>query len=112
MEFYQLAARNTLIHVEIFDKNEYCYLAKQFFKSTTIRKTKTDKVDARLLSSMLASIDYKALHTKYYHINKLKALTRTSDSLISDRFNYQVQITNALDNGFHKFKHFFKVDLV
>lgn|SRR5690554_184468 len=83
------------------------YLAKQFFKSTTIRKTKTDKVDARLLSSMLASVDYKALHTKYYHINELKALTRARDSLISDRSNYLVQITNALDIVFPEFKAFF-----
>jgi len=83
------------------------YLAKQFFKSTTIRKTKTDKVDARLLSSMLASVDYKALHTKYYHINELKALTRARDSLITDRSNYLIQITNALDIVFPEFKSFF-----
>ncbi|NLB10877.1 IS110 family transposase [bacterium] len=83
------------------------YLAKQFFKSTTIRKTKTDKIDARLLSSMLASVDYKALHTKSYHINELKALTRARDSLITDRSNYLVQITNALDNVFPEFKSFF-----
>ncbi len=83
------------------------YLAKQFFKSTTIRKTKTDKVDARLLSSMLATVNYKALHTKYYHINELKALTRARDSLITDRSNYLVQITNALDNVFPEFKSFF-----
>ncbi len=83
------------------------YLAKQFFKSTTIRKTKTDKVDARLLSSMLASVDYKTLHTKYYHINELKALTRARDSLIVDRSNYLIQITNALDIVFPEFKAFF-----
>lgn len=83
------------------------YLAKQFFKSTTVRKTKTDKIDARLLSSMLASVNYKALHTKSYHINELKALTRARDSLITDRSNYLVQITNALDNVFPEFKSFF-----
>jgi len=83
------------------------YLAKQFFKSTTIRKTKTDKVDARLLSSMLASIDYKTLHTKYYHINELKSLTRARDSLICERSNYLVQITNALDVVFPEYKSFF-----
>ena len=83
------------------------YLAKQFFKSTTIRKTKTDKVDARLLSSMLASVDYKALHTKSYHINELKSLTRARDSLICTRSNYLVQITNALDVVFPEYKRFF-----
>ena len=83
------------------------YLAKQFFKSTTIRKTKTDKVDARLLSSMLASVDYKALHTKSYHINELKSLTRARDSLISARSKYLVQITNALDIVFPEYKPFF-----
>lgn len=83
------------------------YLAKQFFKSTTIRKTKTDKIDARLLSSMLASVDYKTLHTKYYHINELKSLTRTRNSLIETRSNSLVQITNALDSVFPEFKAHF-----
>lgn len=83
------------------------YLAKQFFKSTTIRKTKTDKVDARLLSSMLASVDYKTLHTKFYHINDLKSLTRARDSLICEKSNYLVQITNALDVVFPEYKSFF-----
>lgn len=83
------------------------YLAKQFFKSTTIRKTKTDKVDARLLSSMLASVDYKTLHTKYYHTNELKSLTRTRNSLIETKSNSLVQITNALDIVFPEFKAHF-----
>src|SRR5690554_4754870 len=83
------------------------YLAKQFFKSTTIRKTKTDKVDARLLSSMLASVDYKTLHTKFYHINDLKSLTRARDSLVCEKSNYLVQITNALDVVFPEYKSFF-----
>ena len=83
------------------------YLAKQFFKSTTIRKTKTDKVDARLLSSMLASVDYKTLHTKYYHTNELKSLTRTRNSLIETRSNSLVQITNCLDIIFPEFKAHF-----
>src|SRR5690554_7376457 len=83
------------------------YLAKQFFKSTTIRKTKTDKVDARLLSNMLASVDYKTLHTKYYHINDLKSLTRARNSLIYQRSKHLVQITNALDVVFPEFKTFF-----
>lgn len=83
------------------------YLAKQFFKSTTIRKTKTDKVDARLLSNMLASVDYKTLHTKYYHINDLKSLTRARNSLIYQRSKHLVQITNALDVVFPEFKPFF-----
>jgi len=87
------------------------YLAKQFFKSTTIRKTKTDKVDARLLSSMLASVDYKTLHTKYYHTNELKSLTRTRNSLIETRSNTLVQITNALDIVFPEFKAHFSTRL-
>lgn len=83
------------------------FLAKQFFKSTTIRKTKTDKVDAQLLSSMLASVDYKTLHTKFYHMNDLKSLTRTRDSLINARSKYLVQITNVLDAVFPEYKPFF-----
>lgn len=83
------------------------YLSKQFFKSLTIRKTKTDKVDARSLSSMLGSVDYKTLHTKYYHINELKSLVRARDTLICERSNHLVQITNQLDVIFPEFKPFF-----
>lgn len=83
------------------------FLAKQFFRSTTIRKTKTDKVDARLISKMLMSIDYETLHVKYYHINELKSLTRTRNTLIRNRSKYLVQVTNSLDIKFPEFKPFF-----
>ena len=102
---------NTLKH--FLSANSYTfvefnpYLTKQFFKSTTIRKTKTDKIDARMLARMLASVDYKTLHTKYYHINELKSLCRTRNSLIESRSNTLVQITNALDIIFPEFKRHF-----
>src|SRR5690554_6989280 len=56
---------------------------------------------------MLASVDYKTLHTKYYHINDLKSLTRARNSLIYQRSKHLVQITNALDVVFPEFKPFF-----
>ncbi|MGI6771835.1 MAG: IS110 family transposase [Acholeplasmataceae bacterium] len=102
---------NTLKH--FLSANSYTfvefnpYLTKQFFKSTTIRKTKTDKIDARMLARMLPSVDYKTLHTKYYHINELKSLCRTRNSLIESRSNTLVQITNALDIIFPEFKRHF-----
>lgn len=83
------------------------YLSKQFFKSISIRKTKTDKIDAQLLSSMIASINYEAMKTKKYYVNELKILTKTRNSLIEFKSKYLVQITNALDVIFPEFKPFF-----
>lgn len=60
-----------------------------------------------MLARMLASVDYKTLHTKYYHINELKSLCRTRNSLIESRSNTLVQITNALDIIFPEFKRHF-----
>ena len=40
-------------------------LTSQFSKATTLRRTKTDKIDAKLIASMLGQFDYKTLHSKF-----------------------------------------------
>ena len=57
-----------------------------FSKASSLRKTKTDKVDAKVISSMLGSVDYETLHTKFYHNNVLKELVRTKIRLSSKSF--------------------------
>jgi len=52
------------------------YLTHMFSKASSLRKTKTDKVDAKVISSMLGSVDYETLHTKFYHNNVIKELVR------------------------------------
>jgi transposase len=83
------------------------YLTHQFSKALTLRKTKTDKVDAKTISSMLGSVDYKTLHTRFYHINELKQLVRYRHAQMMSRSKVLVEITNILDRIFPEFKPFF-----
>lgn len=77
----------------------------------SLRRTKTDKVDAKTISNMLAFIDYKTLHTKFYHINELKLLVKDRDVILTNRSKTLVKLTNALDIVFPEFKPFFKYRL-
>jgi transposase len=82
-------------------------LTRKFSEALTLRKTKTDKIDARLISIMLGSVDYETLHNKFYHTSGLKQLTRHRDVLISDKSKCLVRLTNYLDYTFPEFKAFF-----
>lgn len=55
-------------------------------KSLSLRKTKTDKVDARVIASMLMScVDLKPYTSTLYHKEELKSLTRYRFDKISER---------------------------
>jgi len=79
------------------------YLTHMFSKALSLRKTKTDKVDAKTISSMLGSIDYKTLHTQFYHINELKQLVRYRHVQMMNRSKALIEITNILDRILPKF---------
>lgn len=83
------------------------FLIKRFAQATTLRKTKTDKVDARLIALYLMSVDYKPYPPQSYHIKNLKSLTRDRDDLIKQRTHQLVKLTNLLDLIFPEFKPFF-----
>lgn len=83
------------------------YLTHMFSKALSLRKTKTDKVDAKTISSMLGSVDYKTLHTKFYHINELKQLVRYRHVQMMNRSKTLIELTNILDRIFPEFKPFF-----
>ena len=68
-------------------------LIKEYKKSTTLRRTKTDSVDCESIAR--------------YHAYSLKSLTRLRDRLIRQRSFYLVKITNVLDQTFPEFKPFF-----
>ncbi|MCL2253372.1 MAG: IS110 family transposase [Lachnospiraceae bacterium] len=53
-------------------------------KSLSLRKTKTDKVDARSIVTMLRTESLKPYSHKAYHIRELKSLTRYRHSLVQD----------------------------
>lgn len=86
-------------------------LIKRFSSSNTLRRTKTDKVDASLISTYLTTVGYKTYPTKFYHIQCLKSLTRSRSSLIKERSLQLVRITNLLDQIFPEYKPFFNGSL-
>ena len=95
------------------EKNNYSFmefnpnLVKQFIKSQTLRKTKTDKKDAIWITKYLISVDYKPHPQQFYHKFTLKSLSRKRDKLVFQRSYYSMQITNILDLIFPEFKPLF-----
>ena len=95
------------------EKNDYSFmefnpnLVKQFIKSQTLRKTKTDKKDAIWITKYLISVDYKPHPKQFYHKFTLKSLSRKRDKLVFQRSYYSMQITNILDLLFPEFKPLF-----
>ncbi len=82
-------------------------LVKEFCKSLTLRRTKTDKVDANVICQKLMSVPYKPNPNLFYHKYSIKSLTRLRETLIKQRSKHMVQITNVLDILFPEFKPFF-----
>ena len=82
-------------------------LIKEYKKSTTLRRTKTDSVDCESIAHWLMTVEYKPHSKGFYHAYSLKSLTRLRDKLIRQRSFYLVKITNVLDHTFPEFKPFF-----
>ncbi len=102
------------LNLKLFlEKNNYSFmefnplLVKEFKKSLTLRRTKTDKVDAIVICQKLMSVPYKPNSKLFYHKYSIKSLSRLRDSLIKQRSKYMVQLTNILDIVFPEFKSFF-----
>ena len=102
------------LNLKLFlEKNNYSFmefnplLVKEFNKSLSLRRTKTDKVDAVVITQKLMSVPFKPNSTKYYHKLGIKSLTRLRETLVKQRSKYLVQITNILDVLFPEFKPFF-----
>lgn len=82
-------------------------IVARFRSSTTLRRIKTDTIDARLIALYLSTVDFKSYHLQVYHFPELKSLTRMRERLIKQRSLYLVMLTNALDQVFPEFKEFF-----
>ena len=82
-------------------------LISEYKKSTTLRRTKTDRVDCESIARWLMTVEYKPHSKGFYHAYSLKSLTRLRDRLIRQRSFYLVKITNVLDHTFPEFKPFF-----
>ena len=69
-------------------------------KALTLRKTKTDKIDAQFIAQMLFSDDSKPYLPIDYHIIELKSLTRHRFRLVSQRAKFKIYLTAILDLAF------------
>ena len=82
-------------------------LVKEFSKSLSLRKTKTDKADSITITQKLMSVPYKPNPKLFYHKYSIKSLSRLRENLVKQRSKYMIQITNTLDIIFPEFKPFF-----
>lgn len=83
-------------------------LISRFVHSKSLRKTKTDSIDSLIIAQYLMTVEYKPYPASFYHMDKLKSLTRFRDNLIRQRSRQLVDLTNVLDKLFPEFKPFFK----
>ena len=66
-------------------------------KSLSLRKTKTDKVDARTIASMLMScVDLKPYTRALYHNEELKSLTRYRFDKVSERAKLKSSVSRLI----------------
>ena len=82
-------------------------LISKFVRSKSLRKTKTDSLDAQSIAQYLMTVDYKPYPPSFYHMDQLKSLTRFRDSLVRQHSRQLVELTNILDKVFPEFKPFF-----
>ena len=82
-------------------------LISKFVRSKSLRKTKTDSLDAQSIAQYLMTVEYKPYPPSFYHMDQLKSLTRFRDSLVRQHSKQLVELTNILDKVFPEFKPFF-----
>ena len=83
-------------------------LISRFVRSKSLRNTKTDSIDAQSIARYVMTVEYKPYPPSFYHLDKLKSLTRFRDSLVRQRSRQLVELTNVLDKVFPEFKPLFK----
>ena len=81
-------------------------LISKFVRSKSLRKTKTDSLDAQSIAQYLMTVEYKPYPPSFYHMDQLKSLTRFRDSLVRQHSRQHVELTNILDKVLPEFKPF------
>ena len=72
-------------------------------KSVSLRKTKTDKVDARTIASMIMSdVSLKPYSDTLYHNEDLKSLSRYRFDKVSDRAKLKQSVSRLINILFHE----------
>lgn len=87
----------------LLDKGLQTYLINPlhtnlYRKSLTLRKTKTDKVDARTIAMMLMSdVNLKSYSNTLYHNEELKSLTRYRFDKVSERAKLKQSVSRLVN---------------
>jgi transposase len=68
-----------------------------FRKGQSLRKTKTDKSDARFITMMLITEDIKPYSPVSYHISELKSLTRHRFRMVQERTRFKISYSRLID---------------
>ena len=68
-----------------------------FRKAHTLRKTKTDKIDAKLIALMLSSSDAKPHLDLSYHVKELKSLTRYRSRLKDQLARLKISLARIIE---------------
>lgn len=76
-----------------------------FRKGQSLRKTKTDKLDARFIATMLISGNFKPYSKELYHISELKSLVRHRFRLVKERSKCKVSFARLLTILFPEFEN-------
>ena len=78
----------------------------QFRKATSLRRTKTDCIDARNIAFLLSSgFDFKPCRCESYHISELKSLTRYRFEKAQERGRLKVSVTRLVTILFPELLH-------
>lgn len=73
-------------------------LTNLFRKSTSLRRTKTDRIDARTIATMLMSdVDLKSYTDTSYHNEELKSLTRYRFDKVSERAKLKQSVSRLVN---------------
>jgi transposase len=78
-----------------------------FRKARTLRKTKTDKTDAKVIATMLFTDDSKSYSPPSYQIQELKSLTRHRFRMIGYRSKLKISVNRLIDIIFPELPSFF-----
>ena len=66
-------------------------------KGQSLRKTKTDKLDAHVIATMLVSDNLKPYIPVSYHISELKSLTRHRFRLVKENSKFKTSLVRLVD---------------
>ena len=84
------------------EKGFYIYLINPlqtnlYVKGQSLRKTKTDKLDAHIIATMLISDNLKPYIPVSYHISELKSLTRHRFRLVKENSKFKTSLVRLVD---------------